>query len=216
MKRPNPYRNEGDTDINFIMAGAVEFNPSLILLKKIRMNKIEGFFFGLFFTFLSISISILTSNIYYLFLALILFGLSFSSVGLVYIHSELMFSQKYIINAYGLGLIRGKKIYYYHSFNQLRSSVIVHTVKGNLDYYSVLFLPIDLKIKLPENLDQINLERLKKLLHGALENNDNRFTLKTLKRYYAFPYLDLNLAIEVRKYYIRMYEDWSVPDKYFT
>ena len=108
VKRPNPYINEGDSDINFIMAGAVEFNPSLILLKKIRMNKIEGFFFGLFFTFLSISISILTSNIYYLFLALILFGLSFSSVGLVYIHSELMFSQKYVINAYGLGLIRGK------------------------------------------------------------------------------------------------------------
>ena len=109
-----------------------------------------------------------------------------------------------------------KKIYYYHSFNQLQSSIIVHTVKGNLDYYSVLFLPIGLKIKLPENLDQINLERLKKLLHGVLENNDNRFTLKTLKRYYAFPYLDLNLAIEVRKYYIRMYEDLSVPDKYFT
>ena len=83
MIRPNPYRNEGDPDINFIMAGAVEFNPSPILLKKIRMNKIEGFFFGLFFTFLSIFISILTSNIYYLFLALILFGFSFSSVELV-------------------------------------------------------------------------------------------------------------------------------------
>ena len=29
-------KNEGDSDINFIMAGAVEFNPSLILLRKIR------------------------------------------------------------------------------------------------------------------------------------------------------------------------------------
>lgn len=208
MSKPKSYKNRNHTDINFIMTGGVEFHPSQILLRKIRTNKIEGFSFGVFFTLLSIIISILTSNIYYLFLAIILFCVSLSSVALVYVHSELMFNQKYVINVFGLGLVRRSNVlYYYHSYDQLASSVIVHSVRGNLDYYSVLFLPVDLNIKLLGKADQISSERLKKLLRKARKFNRSVAKMKILERYFSFPYLDLELAIEIRQYYTKMLEN---------
>lgn len=203
-------------DINSLTADGMEFSPSQKLLAGIRRNKIEGFLFGLFFTFLSILVSIFTSNIFYLILAIILFLLSFSSVGIVYIHSELKFSQRYIINREGIAIIRDKELYFYHPYDALESSIIVHTVKGNMDYYSIFFLPVGLSIKLPKNTDKISIERLSKLLKKNRKNGINMVKLKVLKRYYFFPYLDLDLAIKIRNVYIQMYERWLDPFKHIV
>ncbi len=198
-------------DLSYVSIDAKIYSPSPELLGELRKNKLQGLMFGLFFTLLSIAISILTSNIFYFFLALMLFMASILSVSLSYIQSELKFNSLFIMNREGIGMAKRNRVVFFHSYGQISHSLIVHSIKGNLDYYSIFFVPIGLQKASKRKEATTNWDRIKERYESRNDGSGKKIGLRFLKKYYTFSYLDMELAVKIENEFVKSKENNDNP-----
>ena len=187
-----------------------EFHPSQKLLKEVRINKMEGLLLGIFFTSLSVVLALLSSLIFYLYFSLFLFVLNLFSLVIFIIVTEQRFHQDYLITNSQVMRIRNGKIIMSILFDQISAPFIIHIIRGNVDSYSLFFLPKGYSYKYNKLSNPSLPLYWDDFIKGVSKDEDyngklklNRFSL----RKFALPYLDLEQAITIREDYLKLNRD---------
>lgn len=193
------------------------FHPSSDLKGVVRKTKVEGFYFGLFFTALSISLAIIYNELLYLYIAITLLIISNLSVIYVFWRTKVLFNQDYVLTTDAIyGIFRNRIVLKIDSEEALQC-IVIRDVKGSSAYYSLFFFPNGLLGKMRKISEEpISWHQLTSSVYeyGGMSSFVGRIRWnvpRRIRRRYFLNYLDYELARKIRSEYYSI-----ISNQYFT